>query len=136
MDDRLSFVDVLDLAGFNANARTAIVEFCCENLGELALRPSKDLDSAIANLHKALTNVTPERNRVRLNATRCITLHAIRMHCLDRVNCDSPLTANDVAALVADDITDIRKTFNLFLIISPYLYVSEFTFSTIFSSCV
>ena len=90
MDDRLSFVDVLEIAGFRANARTAIVEFCCENLRELALLPSKDLDSAISNLHKALANVTPAWDRVRLNATKCITLNALRMQCLDRINCNAP----------------------------------------------
>ena len=111
MDDRLSFVDLLDLAGFNANARTAVVEFCCENLRELALLPSKDLDAAISNLHKALANVTPSRDRVRLNATRCITLHAFRMHCHDRINCDSLYTANDIANLNANDIANIRNEY-------------------------
>lgn len=92
MEDRLSFLDVLDIAGFNPAARTAILEFCCESLSDLARLPSKDLDSAISNLHKSLANVTPACDRVRLNATRCITLHAIRMQCLDRLNCDAPYT--------------------------------------------
>lgn len=73
MDDRLSFLDVLDTAGFPPTTRTAILEFCCENLRDLARLPSKDLDSAISNLHKSLANVMPVRNRVHLNATRCIT---------------------------------------------------------------
>lgn len=111
MDDRLSFVDVLDVAGFNANARTAVVEFCCESLRELARLPSKDLDSAISNLHKSLANVTPSRDRVRLNATRCITLHALRMHCLDRINCDALLTPNDITNLQEGNIADMRNEY-------------------------
>ena len=107
MDDRLSFVDVLDAASFNANARTAVVEFCCETLRDLARLPSKDLDSAISNLHKSLANVTPARDRVRLNATRCITLHALRMHCLDRINCDALLTPNDITNIQAGDVADM-----------------------------
>ena len=59
MDNRLSFLDVLDTAGFNPASRTAILEFCCETLSDLARLPSKDLDAAIANLYKALANVTP-----------------------------------------------------------------------------
>ena len=106
MDDRLSFVDILDVAQFNASARTAVVEFCCENLRELARLPSKDLDAAISNLHKSLANVTPVRDRVRLNATKCITLHALRMHCLDRINCDALLTANDIANIQIDHIVE------------------------------
>lgn len=111
MDDRLSFLDVLDIAGFNPNARTAVVEFCCETLRELARLPSKDLDAAISNLHKALANVTPARDRVRLNATRCITLHAIRMECLDRINCDAPLDANDIVSLTNLDIMSFRNAY-------------------------
>ena len=111
MDDRLSFLDVLDIAGFNPNSRTAVVEFCCETLRELARLPSKDLDAAISNLHKALANVTPVRDRVRLNATRCITLHAIRMQCLDRINCDAPFAANDIPNVTNDDITTFRNAY-------------------------
>ena len=99
MDDRLSFVDVLEIAGFSDNARTAVVEFCCEKLRELALLPSKDLDAAISNLHKALANATPGRDRVRLNATKCITLHALQMQCLDRINCNSPYNADDIVSI-------------------------------------
>ena len=111
MDDRLSFLDVLDTAGFPPTTRTAILEFCCENLRDLARLPSKDLDSAIANLHKALANVTPARDRVRLNATRCITLHSIRMQCLDRLNCDAPYTANDIANLTPNDVDEARNEY-------------------------
>ena len=71
MDDWLSFVDFLEIVGFIANARTEVFGFCCENLWELALLPSKDLDAAISNLHKALANVTPARDRVRL----CYQVH-------------------------------------------------------------
>ena len=104
MDNRLSFLDVLDTAGFRPTTRSAILEFCCENLRDLARLPSKDLDSAIANLHKALANVTPAQDRVRLNVTRCITLYSIHMQCLDRLNCNDPYTANDIANLTPNDI--------------------------------
>ncbi len=59
MGDRLFFLDVLDIAGLNPNARIAVVEFCCDSLRNIARLPSKALDAAIANLHKALSNVTP-----------------------------------------------------------------------------
>lgn len=111
MEDRLSFLDVLDIAGFNPAARTAILEFCCESLSDLARLPSKDLDSAISNLHKSLANVTPARDRVRLNATRCITLHAIRMQCLDRLNCDAPYTNADVGNMTPAHITEARNEY-------------------------
>ena len=111
MDDRLSFVDVLEIAGFSDNARTAVVEFCCENLRELALLPSKDLDVAKSNLHKALANVTPARDRVWLSATRCITLHALHMQCFDRINCNSPYTADDILSFTPDDIVNTRNEY-------------------------
>ena len=111
MGNQLSFVDVLEIAGVAANARTAVVEFCCENLRELALFPSKDLDTAISNLHKALANVTPVRDRVRLNATKCITLHALSMQCLDRIDYKSPYTADDILSFTPDDIVNIRNEY-------------------------
>ena len=49
---------------FNANLQTAVVEFCYVNLRDLALLPSKDLDAAISNLHKAFANVTQARDLV------------------------------------------------------------------------
>ena len=104
MNDRLSLVDVLEIAGFKANARTAVVEFCCENLRELVLLPSKDLDAAISNLHKALANVIPAWNRVCLNATKYITLNVLCMQYLDRINCNAPYTADDIVSLTPDSI--------------------------------
>ena len=79
MDGQLSLVDLLEIACFTASARTAVVEFCCENLRELTLLPSKDLDVAISNLHKALANVTSAWDRLHLNTTKCITLNALCM---------------------------------------------------------
>ena len=64
MNNCLSFLDVLDTAGFNPASRTAILEFCCQTLSVLARLPCKDLDAAIANLHKALSNVTPAQDCV------------------------------------------------------------------------
>ena len=112
MDDRLSFVDVLEIAGFTANSRTAVlVEFCCENLRELALIPRKDLDAAISNLYKALANVTPARDRVCLNDTKCITLNALRIQCLDRINCNAPYTADDIILLIPNVIVHIHNEY-------------------------
>ena len=76
---------VLDVAAFTAKAKNAIAEFICETITEMANLPIKDLDNGVHNLHKALANVPIPNDRVRLNATKCIILHAIRLHFLDRI---------------------------------------------------
>ena len=58
-----------------------------------------DLDTAISNLHKDLANVTPAWDRVWLNATKCITLHALCMQCLDRINYNAPYTSDNIVSI-------------------------------------
>ena len=94
MDTVASFKQMLTTANFGAKTRDAITEFCCSSLRELADIPTKDLDASISNLHKSLANIDVVRDRVRLNATKCITLHAIRLHCLDCINCKAEYTAD------------------------------------------
>ena len=68
MEDAASFNTILTTANFGARSRTAITEFYCENLTELAQLPSKDLDTSIGILHKALANHATSNRIVRLNA--------------------------------------------------------------------
>ena len=80
----------------------AIIEFLCESLTDLANMPSKNLDSGIINLHKALSNEGTVNNSVRLNVTTFILLNAIRLHFLDIINCNAPLTMVNVNAYNTD----------------------------------
>ena len=70
--------------------------------------PSKNLDSGIINLHKALSNESIVNNRVRLNVTKFILLNAIRLHFLDRINCNAPLTMVNNNAYDTDEINHMR----------------------------
>ena len=110
MDIEADFRGLLTTAGFGQRPRNAIVEFCAENLRELASLPSKELDTAISNLHKALATLPPPQ-RVRLNASRIMLLHAIRQHFLDRLHCQAELEAADIQALQPDDIADMRTEY-------------------------
>ena len=90
----LSFLDVLDIAALNPNARIAVVGFCCDSLRDLARLPSKDLDAAIVNLYKALSDVTPAQDCVCINATRSITMYVFhiimcRTYTLDNIDTDN-----------------------------------------------
>ena len=102
---------VLAVATFSVKARDAIVEFICETLTEMANLPVKDLDNGVNNLHKALANVPIANDRVRLNATKCIVLHAIRLHFLDRIQCSAPLRAGDINSLSYADIEEMRDCY-------------------------
>ena len=48
---------------------------------------------------------------MRLNATKCITLHAIRLHCLDCINCKAEYTADQIRALTLDNVKKMRTDF-------------------------
>ena len=109
MDTQNGLQKVLDTASFTVKASAAILEFICESITELANLPEKDLDNGVNNLHKALANTSVARDRVRLNATKCILLHSIRLHFLDRINCAAPLLQADIVALTIDDITGMRE---------------------------
>ena len=109
MDTQNGLKEVLTKANFSVKAKNAILEFICESITELANLPAKDLDTGVNNLHKALANVDPVRDRVRLNATKCILLHSIRLHFLDRINCSAPLLQADLASLTDDDVKGMRE---------------------------
>ena len=108
MDTQNRNKKILTTAGFSIKAKDAIIEFICESLTDLANMPSKDLDTGIVNLHKVLSNVDIVNNRVRLNVTKCIFLHAIHLNFLDRVNCDAPLNMIDTNAYDIDEIKHMR----------------------------
>ena len=110
MDTEASLRTILTTANFGVRTRDAIVEFCCDNLNDLAAMPVKALDIGIANLHKAMASLQPNR-RVRLNVSKCILLHAISLHFYDRSLCSTPLAAADIAALVADDIIAMKTDY-------------------------
>ena len=74
MNSQIEFKALLQTTNFGLNARNAIVEFCAENIADLARLPKKTLDTGIENLHKSLANL-PVARRVRLNATKCTLLH-------------------------------------------------------------
>ena len=109
MNTQTGLKEVLSTANFSLKARNAIIEFICESITELANLPAKDLDNGVNNLHKALSNIDLIRDRVRLNATKCILLHSIRQHFLDRINCAAPLLQADLATLTNDDINGMRE---------------------------
>ena len=92
MDSQAAFTALLITANIGALPRAAVLEFCCEFINELSTLPSKELDTVISNLHKSMANLVQAR-RVRLNASKCIMLHAIRLHFLDRNCCVAPLDA-------------------------------------------
>lgn len=98
MDSQAAFTALLITANFGALPRAAVLEFCCESINELSTLPSKELDTAISNLHKSMANLVQAR-RVRLNASKCIMLHAIRLHFLDRNRCVAPLDAPELTRL-------------------------------------
>ena len=48
---------------------------------------------------------------VRLNATKCISLHSIRLHFLDRINCDAELIAPQITAIDRNKINEFRSDY-------------------------
>lgn len=83
-------------ANFGVRTIDVIVEFYCDNLNDLTAIPMKDLDVGVANIHQLMTSL--EANcRVRLNVSKCILLHVIRLHLYDRTRCSTPLEAIDIA---------------------------------------
>ena len=112
MDTEASFRSVLTTANFNRGARTAIITYCCETLTELAHLPRAELNTSITNMHKGQALVANVAQRVQLNATKITLLHAISLHFLDRIKCNSPSTATDITALIGDDIDEMRTHYN------------------------
>ena len=111
MDTEASLVRILTTASFVPKARNAIIEFCCGSLTELANLPRSDLDSGVANLHKALSTIPNARDQVRLRASKILTLHAIRIHFLDRINCAALLNATEIGAITTDNINEMRDDY-------------------------
>ena len=107
MDTPNGFKKILTTAGFAVKAKDAIIEFLCESLTDLASMSSKNLNSGIINLHKALSTEGTVNNRVRLNVTKCILLNTIRLHFLDRINCNASLTMVNINAYATDEINHI-----------------------------
>ena len=111
IDTEEDFKIMLTKSNSSSQARNAIIEFCCDNLVELANLPHDDLDTSIMNLHKSLWNAIVAVRRVRLNATKCIILHSIRIHFKDRIDCNIPLVADDIAVFSLADINKIRTDY-------------------------
>ena len=80
------FCSVLTTANFGARPKTAIIDFCCETLEELAHLPRTELNTSIGNMHKALSNLPTVGHRVKMNATKITLLHAINQNHV--VTCD------------------------------------------------
>ena len=110
MNSQIKFTALLQTMNFGNIDRDAIVEFCADDLADLARLPKKTLDTGIENLHKSLANL-PVARRVRLNATKCTLLHSLRMHFNDRLQCEAPLEATDIQALTIDDIMTIKDEY-------------------------
>ena len=69
MDTQNGFKKILTTSGFAVKAKDAIIEFLDESLTDVANMPSKNLDSGIINLHKALSNEGKVNNSVSLIVT-------------------------------------------------------------------
>ena len=110
MNSQVEFETLLQIMNFGQTARTAVTEFCAENLADLARLPKKTLDTRIENLHKALANAIGP-HRVRLNATKCTLLHSLRMHFDDRLTCDAPFEAADIQALTIAEILEMKNEY-------------------------
>ena len=110
MNSQIEFETLLQIMNFGQTARTAVTEFCAENLADLARLPKKTLDTSLENLHKALANAIGV-HRVRLNATKCTLLHSLRMHFNDRLTCNAPLEAADIQALTMAEILIMKDEY-------------------------
>ena len=84
MDTEASLCTHLQINNFGVRPINAIVDFLSKNLTELANMSTKDLDMVIANIHKAMATLGVNL-RVRLNVSKCILLHSIRLHFYDRI---------------------------------------------------
>lgn len=103
MDTQADFKIMLTKANFSSQARNGIIAFCCANLVELDNLPHDDLATSIMNLHKSLSNATAAIRRVRLNVTKCILFYSIQIHFKDRIDCNTPIVADDIVAFALVD---------------------------------
>ena len=111
MDSEASLRTLLHTANFGVRPITAIVDFLSENLTELANMSAKDLDVGIANIHKAMATLGANM-RVRLNVSKCILLHSIRLHFHDRISCSAPLNNEEISLLTAADINQMKVDYS------------------------
>ena len=110
MDSEASLRVLFTTAGFGARPITAIVDFLCQDLSELSNMSFKDLDVGINNIHKSMATL-PANTCVRLNVSKCIILHSIRLHFYDRACCASTLDAGNITALLASDISSMKEKY-------------------------
>lgn len=111
MNTQVDFKVMLTTANFSTQARNEIVEFCCNNLAELANLLDDDLDTGIMNLHKLLSNTTVAVRRVRLNETKYIILHFIRINFKDHIDYNEPLATVAIAVLILTDVHTMRDDY-------------------------
>ena len=50
--------------------------------------------------------------RVRLNVSKCILLHSIRLHFHDRISCSAPLDNEEISLLTAADINQMKVDYS------------------------
>ena len=110
MDTEASLRTLLSTANFGVRTIDGIIDFCCDNLSDLAIMFIKDLGIGIANLHKIMSGL-PAIRHVRLNVSKYILLHAISLHFYDRSLCAAPLQAAKIAALLVDDISAMKTDY-------------------------
>ena len=93
MDAEASLRNLLTTTNLGARPINSIVNFLSENLTNLASMSSKDLDLGIFNIHNKAMASLAATGRVRLNVSKCITLHSIFLHFYDHIACSAPLDA-------------------------------------------
>ena len=97
---------------FTLNACEALIEFYCVSLNELANLSRSDLDSGVANLYKALSNIATACDRFQLKSSKILIFHAIRIHFLDRINCSAPLNTAEIVAVTTDNISAMLDNYS------------------------
>lgn len=107
MDTQNRLKTVLTTTNFGIKSKKIIIEFLCESIIELANFPGKVFYNGIHSLHKTLSNVQPIANLIHLILTKCIILHSIRLHFLDRINCSASLESAEINTLVLNYIKAI-----------------------------
>ena len=99
-------------ANFGSRVQIAIIDFSCSMLVELAHLQRLEMNTNITNMHKTLANLPTVAHRVRLNATKITLLHAISLHFLHRIKCNALPTTEELVALTAYDVEEMRTHCN------------------------
>ena len=111
MNTEATFKVLLTTTVFGTKSRNTIIKFCCATLTELANLPKTDLDAGISNLHRFLSNVNIPCDHGCLPATKTMTLHVIRTHFLDRLECNASLETTYIVVLILDNIKLMRDDY-------------------------